>query len=52
MKAKILAILVVIVSLSGCDNQPPSCDGSNRRPINQATPKTDSHVSIDSYFIG
>ena len=52
MKSKFLALLVLVASLSGCNNPPPSCDGSNRRPINQATPKTDAHVSLNnSYFL-
>lgn len=30
----VAVLLILSVTLTGCAHKPPSCDGSNRRPLN------------------
>lgn len=31
-----LLVLPLVVAMAGCAHQPPSCDGKNRRPVNES----------------
>lgn len=35
MLVKTLLAVLLAATLAGCASAPPSCDGSNRRPVNQ-----------------
>lgn len=47
----VISTLLVAIALSGCATPPPSCDGSDRRPVNQPK-KTSASVEYPSCSAG
>lgn len=50
MRSKALvAVLLALALLAGCASAPPSCDGANRRPVNQPPQAGVTHLSCGSH---
>jgi hypothetical protein len=49
MRSNVLVAVLLALALAGCTTMPPSCDGANRRPINEPPQANVTHLSCGSY---